>query len=144
VTDSPNVELVRSIFAAWERGDYGAAEWADPEIEWVFPDGPSPGTWTGLTGLAAGTREFLGAWEHLRAEVDEYRELDDERVLVFSRLSGRGKASQVELGDMQATMAFLVYVCDGKVTRMVRYFDRDRALADLGLAREADASDPPS
>jgi ketosteroid isomerase-like protein len=133
VTDSPNVELVRSIFAAWERGDYGAAEWADPQIEWVFPDGPSPGTWTGLTGLAAGTREFLGAWEHLRAEVDEYRELDDERVLVFSRLSGRGKASQVELGDMQATMAFLIYVCDGKVTRMVRYFDRDRALADLGL-----------
>jgi hypothetical protein len=31
-----NVELVRSISAAHERGDYGSAEWAHPDIEYVI------------------------------------------------------------------------------------------------------------
>jgi ketosteroid isomerase-like protein len=83
--------------------------------------------------MRKGFRDFVSPWEDYRSEPNEYRELDGERVLVFSRLSGRGKTSQVELGDLQATMAFLVYIRDGKVTRLVRYFDRDRAFADLGL-----------
>jgi hypothetical protein len=39
---SENVELVRLIWTAWERGDYGSAEWAHPQIEFAFPDGPDP------------------------------------------------------------------------------------------------------
>jgi ketosteroid isomerase-like protein len=37
-----NVEIVRSLYAAWERGDYASTEWAHPKIEIVFADGPSP------------------------------------------------------------------------------------------------------
>ena len=53
---STNLELVGSIFAARERGDYSTAEWAHPEIEYEIADGPSPGTFTGLRGLAEATR----------------------------------------------------------------------------------------
>jgi ketosteroid isomerase-like protein len=130
---SENLDLVRSIYAAWERGDYSRSEWAHPEIEYVFADGPAPGSRTGLVGMAAGFREFLNAWEEYGVAVDEYRELDGERTLVFIRQRGRGKTSGLELAQLSEVGAMLFDVRGGKVTRMVTYFDRARALADLGL-----------
>jgi hypothetical protein len=32
---SANLGLVRSLFEAWERGDYSSTGWADPQIEFV-------------------------------------------------------------------------------------------------------------
>ena len=128
---SANLELVRSISAPWASGDFSSAEWAHPEIEWVIADGPSPGRWTGVAGMVEGWRDFLSAWEEWRVVADEYRELDSERVLVLFHFSARGKASGLEVGEIWTKGAGLYHVRDGKVTRLVLYWDRERALADL-------------
>jgi ketosteroid isomerase-like protein len=130
---SENLDLVRSIYAAWERGDYNSAGWADPEIEYVWADGPSPGTWTGLAGLAEGWREWLTAWDDLRVQAEHYRELPEGRVLVFSWGSARGKASGLDTAQIRSEGTSVFQIHDSKVTRIVNYWDRDRALADLGL-----------
>jgi hypothetical protein len=102
-------------------------------------DGPAPGSWTGLAGMAEGTRDWLGVWEDFRLEGEEYRELDGERVLVLTDYSGRGKASGLEVGQIWSKGAHLFHVRDGTVTKLVHYWDRERALADLGLAPGASA-----
>jgi ketosteroid isomerase-like protein len=132
---SENLDLVRSIFAEWERGDYGSIEWAHPDLELVIADGPTPGRWVGLSECAEAWRILLSAWEDMHSDAEEYRELDDERILVLAHFSGHGKRSGLDLGQVTGSGrgAGLFHVRDGKVTRHVVYLDRDRALADLGL-----------
>ena len=131
---SENLDLVRSIYADWERGKFGRVDWADPEIEYVIADGPQPGRWTGLDGMAqARSNRLAGAWEDFRVEPEEIRELDDQRVLVLVHISAKGRSSGLDLDQMQVRGVAVFHVRDSKVTRFVAYWDRDRALADLGL-----------
>ena len=67
---SKNLDLVRSIVADWERGDFASADWADPEIESGWADGPSPGARIGLAAMAETERDFLNAWADVRIEAD--------------------------------------------------------------------------
>jgi ketosteroid isomerase-like protein len=133
---STTLELVQAIYSRWERGDFRWIGWADPQLEYVIVDGPTPGSWRGLGGLREGGLGFLSSWEELRVTAEETRELDAERVLVLTCLSGRGKASGLELGEMQARGADILDIRDGKVVRFVLYHDRDRAFDELDLASD--------
>jgi ketosteroid isomerase-like protein len=127
---SENLDLVRSIYTAWECGDFSRADWAHPEIEFVVPDGPEPGTWTGVAGMAKAIHDIFSALENFRVKATEFRELDDGQVLALVRFRASGKTSAV---DVDQESAELFHVRDGRVTRLVAYWERDRALADLGL-----------
>jgi ketosteroid isomerase-like protein len=130
---SENLDLVRSILAAWEQGDFSESAWAHSDIEYVIVDGPSPGAWTGLTGMVEGARTNLDAWRGFKFVADEFDELDGERVLVLVHWVGQGKRSGLELAHMRSTGAQLFHVREAQVTRFIHYWDRDHALADLGL-----------
>jgi ketosteroid isomerase-like protein len=130
-----NVDIVLSLYEPWERGDFSSVAWAHPDIEWVIADGPAPGSWKGVAGMVQGWREFLGAWEDWHLEVEEdVRELDDGRVLALFRFAARGKASGLEVGDLWTRGAALYTLRAGKVTRLVIYWDRERALEAVGLS----------
>ena len=62
-----------------------------------------------------------------------YRELDDRRVFVEFVLHGRGKASGLDVARTPLQTAHLFEVRNGRVCKLVVYWDRGRALADLGL-----------
>ena len=73
MTVSANLDLVRSIYADWERGDFSKADWADPEIEFVVAEGPEPGSRTGLAARPW-VEGFLNIWENVHFEAEEYSE----------------------------------------------------------------------
>jgi ketosteroid isomerase-like protein len=130
---SENLDLVRSILASWERGEFRfSAEW-HPDIEFVVADGPEPGRWVGRTGMEEGARAILSPFENARIDAEEFRELDAERILVFVNNSGRGRTSGLQIEHTHVKAADVFHLHCGKVTRLVAYWDRDRALADLGL-----------
>ena len=131
---SENLDLVRSIYADWERGEFDSADWAHPEIEYVSADGPDPGAWTGMEEMAENFRGWLGLWDEFRLIADEYRPLGAESVIVLDHVTGRGKTSGLDLGQIEGRGAWVFHIRDGKVMRMTRYLDRERAFADLGLA----------
>jgi len=130
---SANLDLVRSIYVAWERGDYSRADWADPNIEYVIADGLHPDRCVGLGAMAKAMRHWLSAWTDLRMEAQEYRELDPGRIMVLHRFGASGKTSGVDVGRIETEGVGLFHVRDGKVTGIVHYYDRGRAFADLGL-----------
>jgi ketosteroid isomerase-like protein len=133
VTVSANLDLVRSIFTEWERGDFRNVRSAHREIEYLVIGRLEPGRWDGLAAMTASVRDHMAAWESYGISAAELRELDRDRVLALVRLSGRGKTSGIDLTDAGGKGAEVWHLHDGVVTRLHMYFDRDRALADLGL-----------
>jgi hypothetical protein len=112
-----------------------------PGIELRRADGLEPNTATGVAALGDFWRGALSPWQGYRASAHDYREIDNERVLVLARQMATGKASGVPISKEGAN---LFHLRGGKVTKLVLYWDADRALADLSLAPEAGTADRPN
>jgi hypothetical protein len=132
---SRNVDFVRSIYADWERGQFDSLGWAHAEIEFVVVDGPEPMRLRGLRAMLQHWRGFLRAWDGSDIAVDEYRQLDEHRVLVLVHTGrGRARASGLELERPDADGGAQVFhIREATVTRLATYFTRERALSDLRL-----------
>lgn len=111
---SANLDLVRSIYAAWDRGEFSHTEWADPKIEYVNPSGAiEPGTRHGLTAFRRAVESVFDGWETWRMEPEQL-EVFGEHVAVVVRYRARGRGSGVEVEGRESA---LWTVRDGKVVR---------------------------
>lgn len=85
--------------------------------------------------MTKANRIWLQAWEEVRQVAEEFRDIDDGRVLVLHHFRARGKNSGLDLGHLRGEGAAIFQLRGGKVTRLVHYYDRTRALEAVGLGQ---------
>jgi ketosteroid isomerase-like protein len=129
-----NVEIVRSVYAD-PRGLTAAASdkvAADAEFDFtaVYPDRP----------IVRGVEELRrfrdsGPWSGspIHFEPERFFDVDDERVLVFVRVSATGDKSGAQV-DIRVAHEFTIR--DDRVVRFVVHGNRDQALGALGLSEQ--------
>jgi ketosteroid isomerase-like protein len=130
---SPNLELVRGLYRAWEAGDLDAAlAGLAPDIEWVEPvDTPDGQSWRGPEGVLASMAEWTEPFDEYRIELLEELDLGDQ-VLVGVLQSGRGKASGVAV---ESEVWHLWTLRDGKAVRAEMFRTRADALQATAAPR---------
>jgi ketosteroid isomerase-like protein len=129
-----NVEIVRRLTAAWERGDSKAVfALYDPAIVWESGAGVIPGTYHGHKGVRRFFQEWLEAFETYQAQAEALIDAGD-RVVVGYRGSARGKASGAEVRNW---VFWLVYrIGKGLVTHIETFESKADALEAVGLSEQ--------
>jgi ketosteroid isomerase-like protein len=127
-----NVEIVRKVFAALNRGDREeAVGLAHPEVvldatRSVF----NPKTYFGKDGLRQWLTDTNEVWDEMHTEQNEFIDAGD-RVVVIGRLVGKGKGSGVEVESPNGT---ILTIRDGLVIRSeTGYTSRREALEAAGI-----------
>jgi ketosteroid isomerase-like protein len=121
-----NVEIVRSIYAAWLQAE-SAGSMIDPEIEYVNPPDAVE------TGTRRGRKAFAGirdAYDDVRVEPEELIDAGDDEVVVIARVTGKGHGSGVEIDRRQG---YVWTIRDGKAIRFRWFNDPEQAFEAAGL-----------
>jgi ketosteroid isomerase-like protein len=131
-----NVEIVRNLYEAWNRGDTPSAlALIDPEIEVEKTQGGfNEGTYRGHAGLSQVLQDFWDQFEFDRSEVKEYMDAKGD-VLTAVIHHGRGKGSGIEVEMWHWNLWTLR---DGKIVRLQLFLDRAEAMRAAGLVRGAE------
>jgi ketosteroid isomerase-like protein len=126
-----NVEMVRRVFEAYNRGGPDAAEpyWASDIEMFDAPEFPDAGRHVG----ASGVREMLKNYKSMgwdgRFEVQEYIDADPE-VIVAWRMTAVGS----RFGTTVTQVFFDAWLLkDGRVKRIRQFLSREQALEAHGL-----------
>jgi ketosteroid isomerase-like protein len=125
MSEDPNVEFLRGVYAEWGRGEFKRTDMFDPDVEFVT-GGIEPNTYRGPEGVVKGWFDFLGAWNDFRVESREFIPGTREgSYVVLVHLRGSGKESGV---PTESEAANVIWLRAGKILRMELYWDREAAL----------------
>ena len=128
-----NVEGVRAVFEAWERGGVDAvAEFWDPEFDWRAAEGAldDVGVMRGVDAMRAYMNDWLDNFDDVHFEAEELIDAGDQ-VVAMQRVTARAKGSGVET---ELRYAVVNTIRDGKVVRGREYWTRAEALEAVGLS----------
>jgi ketosteroid isomerase-like protein len=124
-----NVEIVRRVIEIFNEAGMGAeATWDFYAADIVFEEPPEQPGASVVVGRDAALRtfqQFDSAWEEHRSEPEEFRVIDDERVLMLSIEHFRGRDG-IELSQRCGNLFTLR---KGKIIRQQAFWERDTALA---------------
>jgi ketosteroid isomerase-like protein len=127
-----NVEIVRGILDEWGRGNFRAGtERFDPYSTLVLrSDFPEAGGHHGPEEIRAYMEGFLGAWEKVVIEPEEFIAAGDSVVVAVHQVAtGKGSGAPVEM------RYFSVWTLRGGVVLRVEHiFERSDALEAAGLS----------
>jgi hypothetical protein len=100
----------------------------DPNLAIEFQPRVDEQTYSGVTGLVEGWREWLSAWSSYQAEVEDVIDAGDD-VVMLVRLRGETRHDNVVIEQPAA----VVYTLEGgKVVRLAFHLDRRQALEEAG------------
>jgi uncharacterized protein len=126
-----NVEIVRSIYEAFNRRDWDAAyRYQRPDVELTTPPrGPNAGTYRGREEVRGYWEELLTAFDAASAEPEEFFERGDQvAVVVKARMRPRGSSAEIELRNGN-----LWTIRDGIVVSVRMFAKPEEALEAIGL-----------
>lgn len=129
-----DVELVRSAFEAWNRGEIDEfTGLAAEDIAWLEVSGRPEGGSSerfGRERLRRSLESLFDAWESYHLEVERIEAVGD-RVVAVVREVAKGRSSGLEI---DGRWGYLVTVEDGLIVRIEAYRDAAQALQAAGLA----------
>ena len=128
-----NVEIVRRVFEAWNRADFGDfAEFFDPEVEFnpgLLPPGEET-RYIGREGVNEWIRNINDAWVAVTAEPEERIEVGSDRILTIDRWHFEGRDG-IEIEEELPT---LLTFRNGFIVRVDGFTDKADALEAAGLS----------
>ena len=128
-----NVEIARSAWEAWERGDLdGLFGLYTADVVWGlthFREWPES-EYRGTDGVRRFLDEWLEVWEDYHVGVEEIIAAPHDRVVCLGWQSGRGRTSGLAM-DMK--WAQILTLRDGRISRIENFDDRTKALEAAGL-----------
>ena len=125
-------EMIEEVSAGFSRQDFGALRpWVHPDIVFDFSRSINDirGVYTGIDQMEPASLRFFEPWAELEWEITSVEELDPERLVVVTRVVGRGSGSGIEI---EATGAQAWQHRDRRLTRVTMYQSREEALEGEG------------
>ena len=135
-----NVEFAREVVATFNRRDVPAlVEMTTDDFKWVTWTGTVATTvYDGAEGLE-GYFQDADVWEVLNLDVQEFRDLGDE-VLVVGNFYAQGRGSGIEV---RAPYYSAFFVSEGKLARVLSFRTEEEALEALKSAKNGPTSPQP-
>ena len=127
-----NVEIVRRIYDAGNRGDWDAGfRETAPDVEVTFKAGPNAGTHRGREAVESVFRDMLPGFDFWIMEPVEFRESGDQVVVVVDhRLRPKGGTS----GEFEFRNGHVWTIRDGTILSFVGFPSPEEALEAAGLS----------